>query len=184
MFKKIALLALMLAAFSGSLMAQSRFGHINSSEVVGMMSDTKKADEDLKKFTSDLQTQLKAMVEELQNKYQDYQAKKASLADAVKEIREKEIQDLQQRIDDFQQSAQQNIGKKKEELYSPIFKKVEKAIKEVAAEGKYAYIFDSSTGTVLYAQDSDNILDLVKKKLNLTGMPAAPADEKPKTPRK
>jgi outer membrane protein len=172
--RKFALLIALFLMTTASGWAQStRFGHVNSTEIVGMMPDTKKAEDDLKKFTTDLQTQLKAMVDELQSKYQDYQAKASTMADAVKEIRQKEIQDLQQRIDEFQQSAQQNIAKKKEELYSPIFKKVEKAIKEVATEGKYAYVFDTSVGAVLYAQDSDNIIDLVKKKLNLTGLPAA-----------
>ena len=67
----------------------------------------------------------------------------------------------------FQQTAQESIQKKKEEIYGPILKKAEDAIKEIAKEKSYSYIFDTSLGTVIYAQDSDNILALVKAKLGL-----------------
>ena len=70
---------------------------------------------------------------------------------------EKELEDLGNRIQDFQQTAQESIQKKKEELYGPILKKAEAAIKDIAKEKGYSYIFDTSLGTVLYAQDSDNI---------------------------
>jgi outer membrane protein len=42
-----------------------------------------------------------------------------------------------------------------------------KAIEQVAKENGYTYIFDTSVGAVLYWEESDNVLSLVKKKLNL-----------------
>lgn len=164
-------LALMLTT---TVYGQVKLGHINSSELVGMMPETKRADDSLKRFTEDLNVQLQAMLGELQTKYGDFQSKQASWSEAIREYRAKEIQDLQTNIDNFQQRAQQDIAARKEQLYGPIFEKAEKAIQEVAKEGKYAYIFDTSAGVLLYQQDSDNIIESVKKKLNLTA-PAAPA---------
>ena len=89
------------------------------------------------------------------------------MPDAIRTYKEKELSDLGQRIQDFQQTAQESIQKKKEEIYGPILKKAEDAIKEIAKEKSYSYIFDTSLGTVIYAQDSDNILALVKAKLGL-----------------
>jgi outer membrane protein len=59
------------------------------------------------------------------------------------------------------------MQKKKEELYSPIIKKAEDAINQIAKEKSYSYIFDTSVGAVLFAQDSDDILPIVKTKLGL-----------------
>ena len=59
------------------------------------------------------------------------------------------------------------MQKKKEELYTPILKKAEEAINSVAKENKFSYIFDASAGTLLYAQDSDDVLPMVKTKLGL-----------------
>ncbi|HRC33703.1 MAG TPA: OmpH family outer membrane protein, partial [Bacteroidia bacterium] len=78
-----------------------------------------------------------------------------------------EITDLEDRIREFQQSAQENISKKKEEIYAPILKKAEEAIKGIAKEKGYTYIFDAGVGVLLYSQDSDDILPLVKAKLGL-----------------
>ncbi len=164
-------LALMLTT---TVYGQVKLGHINSSELVGMMPETKRADDSLKRFTEDLNVQLQAMLGELQTKYGDFQSKQASWSEAIREYRAKEIQDLQTNIDNFQQRAQQDISGRKEQLYGPIFEKAEAAIQEVAKEGKYAYIFDTSAGVLLYQQDSDNIIEAVKKKLNLTGA-SAPA---------
>ena len=167
--KKAALIAVAMVV-SSTAFAQIKLGHINSSELVGMMPETKSADDSLKRFTESLNGQLQQMLGELQNKYGDFQSKQASWSEAIREYRAKEIQDLQTNIDNFQQRAQQDIAKRKEDLYSPIFEKAEKAIKEVAKEGKFSYIFDSSAGAMLYQQESDDIMESVKKKLNLTGV--------------
>jgi outer membrane protein len=173
-FKKVAMFVVAVV-ISQSAFAQIKLGHINSSELVGMMPETKLADDSLKRFTEDLNVQLQQMLGELQTKYGDFQSKQGSWSEAIREYRAKEIQDLQTNIDNFQQRAQQDISRRKEDLYGPIFEKAEKAIKEVAKEGKYSYIFDSSAGTLLYQQDSDDIMDAVKKRLNL---PATAAPKK------
>ncbi len=69
-------------------------------------------------------------------------------------------------------------SKKKEEIYSPVLKQAEEAIKSVAKENGYSYILDTSAGAVLYSQDSDNIAPLVKKKLGLSAATAAPVPGK------
>ena len=145
----------------------AKFGHINSADLIQAMSQTKQADSTLKKFGESLDGQLKMMTGEYQNKVQAYQAKMDSMPDAIKAVKQQELQDLGNRIEDFRQNAQESIQKKKEELYGPILKRAEDAIKEVAKEKSYAYIFDTSSGSFLYAQDSDDIMPLVKTKLGV-----------------
>lgn len=161
--------ALILALFVFPSFAQQtlKFGHIDSGSLIQLMPQTKQADSTLKRFGESLDSQLKGMTAEYQNKLQSYQQSMDSLPDAVRSYKEKELTDLGQRIQDFQQTAQESIQKKKEEIYGPILKRAEDAIKEIAKEKSYSYIFDTSLGTVIYAQDSDNIMPLVKAKLGL-----------------
>ena len=99
----------------------------------------------------------------------------------------------------FQEQGQTDIQKKKEDLYSPILKKAQDAINGIAKEGGYTYIFDSSLGTLLYTQDGNDIMPIVKKKLGLSAAagsetgdkkadkkpdPVKPAEKKPETPKK
>jgi outer membrane protein len=153
--------------------AQIKLGHINSSELVALMPETKLAEDSLKRYTEDLNGQLEQMLAELKTKYTEYQSKQSSWSEAIREYRGKEIQDLQTNIDNFQQRAQQDISSKREELLGPVIKRAEQAIKDVARDGKYTYVFDSGGGSLLHYQDSDDILEPVKKKLGL------PAGAKP-----
>ena len=144
-----------------------KFGHINSADLIQSMPQTKTADSTLKKFAESLDSQLKTMTIEYQTKLQYYQSKVDSMPDAIKQTKEKELYDLQTRIQDFQQTAQESIQKKKEEIYGPILKKAEDAIKSLAKEKSYSYIFDTSVGAVIFAQESDDIMPMVKSRLGI-----------------
>jgi outer membrane protein len=167
--KRTFLFAVLILAFlSFNVSAQTlKFGHIDSGQLIQMMPQTKQADSTLKRFGESLDSQLKAMTAEYQSKLQNYQSKADSLPDAIRTTKEKELTDLGQRIQDFQQTAQESIQKKKEEIYGPILKKAEDAIKEIAKEKSYSYIFDTSLGSVIYAQPGDNIMAMVKEKLGI-----------------
>lgn len=168
MTKTIKLVALIILIAAGTIQAQTlKFGHINSTVLLGQMPETKLADSTLQKFGASLESQLKTMTNEYQSKISDFRAGEATMAEPIKEMKAKEINDLEQRIQDFQDSAQQSLQKKKEEIYTPIIKKAEDAIKAIAKEKGYSYIFDTSVGVVLYAQESDDILPQVKTKLGL-----------------
>ncbi|MFT4062461.1 MAG: OmpH family outer membrane protein [Edaphocola sp.] len=145
--------------------AQKKTGYVNAQELLETMPEARKADSSVTKYTNDLQEQMKLMVDDYQKKVKDFDDKGATWSDAVKEVKTKEIQDLQGRLQDFQQSAEEKIAKKRQELFKPILEKAQKAIKAVGTEGAYDYIFDG--GSLLYAKDSENIMPAVKAKLGI-----------------
>lgn len=175
--RKIILTGLFLATslFATQAIAQVKFGHINTSELVLLMPETKVADESLKKYNEELTAAVTTMYEEYRKKVKNFQDNVDKLSDVQKELITNEVTDLQARIEEFQQSAQEKLSKKREDVYGPILKKAEDAIKAVAQEGKYAYIFDSSTGALVYSNPSDDVLELVKKKLGISGATTTPA---------
>ena len=152
-----------------STQAQSnKLGHINSTELLQAMPEIKKADSTLQAYQKQLEDQNQAMLTEYQTKLKDYQTAEGTMPDAVKEVKQQELQDLQNRIQQFQQTAQDKFQAKKEELYSPILKKAEDVIKQVAKENNYSYVFDTSAGAVIYfPPEADDLMPLVKKKLAL-----------------
>ncbi len=159
----------------------AKFGHINSAELLASLTEVKDADKKLQEFAASLENQLKLMTNEYQQKVQAYQSQVANMADPIKDAKVKEISDLEGRIQEFQQTAQESVSKKKEELYSPILKKTEDVIVEIAKEKGYAYVFDTSAGAVIYGQPSDDMMEMVKKKLATmpATTPAAPATTPP-----
>ena len=164
--KKITLVTL-ISLLTLNLIGQNKFGYIDSQELLILMPERKSAENELQNFAKTLESQLELMSAEYQESVQQYQANEASYSDLVKQDKIAEITGLEQRIQSFQQNAQQSLQKKEQELLEPILEKARKAIDDVAIEGGYTYIFDKSQGTLLYAKESEDILNLVKTKLKL-----------------
>ena len=164
--KKILLLSLTFL-ISISSFSQNKFGYIDSQELLLLMPERKTAEEEVQTFAKSLESQLQAMTAEYQQSVQEYQANEATFTDLVKQDKVTEITGLEQRIQSFQQNAQQALQSKEQELLEPILQKARQAIEDVASEGDYTYIFDKSVGSILYVKESENILDKVKIKLKL-----------------
>ena len=164
--KKITFVAL-LSILTLSTIAQNKFGYIDSQELLMLMPERKIAETDVQNFAKSLESQLGSMTAEYQQSVQEYQANEATYTDLVKQDKVAEITGLEQRIQNFQQNAQQSLRTKEQELLEPILEKARKAIEDVAVEGNYTYIFDKSNGAILYSKESENVISLVKKKLRL-----------------
>lgn len=169
MKKSLILLFAAVFAYGTSAMAQKtiKLGHINSSELMQIMPGKDSAQAAFEAEVKVLEGELSAMQEELQKKYTDYQERKSQMTELIRTTKEQELNDLNQRIQVYQQNAQQKLQEKEKELLQPIIDRAKQAISDVAKENGYSYIFDTSAGTLLYQQDSDDIFSLVKKKLGL-----------------
>ena len=152
-----------------SLQAQVKLklGHINSTELMELMPGRDSAQKVLQDYAKSLDEQLTLMNNEFQTKYQDYMTNEATFLEPIKQMKQKELLDLQTRIDDFKTQAQDLLSKKESELVQPLIDKAKKAIDEVAVEKGYNYIFDTGTGALIYYQDSDDIMPFVKVKLGI-----------------
>ncbi|TVR78648.1 MAG: OmpH family outer membrane protein [Chitinophagaceae bacterium] len=167
LFSLLLILGLLFTGMSTTTAQAPKFGHINSMELLSVLPGVRQADQQLEAFAKQLEEQNKNMLREYQTKAEEYQSREAMMLDAVKEVKLREISDLEQRIVAFQENAQRRLENKKEELYGPLLEKADDAIKAVAREHGYTYIFDTSSGALLHAEQSDNILPLVRQKLGL-----------------
>ena len=158
-----------IVAFAGKVSAQElKFGHINIQKLVTELPEKKAADAQLQAEAAKLQDQLKVMSEDLDKKYTTYLAQRDSLPDLIRATKEKEIQDLDTRIKQYNQMAQQTLAQKEQQLLQPIMQKVQNAITEVGQEQGLIYIFDVSSQVVLYHSDqSIDCEPLVKAKLGI-----------------
>jgi outer membrane protein len=161
-----------IASLSLAASAQLKIGHVNSQELLSLMPEADSAQKKVEKLSQDHQMLLEEMTVEFNKKLDDYQKKLDDQANPmsplVKSSKEAELQDLQNRVQLFEQQASQELQQKKMELFQPIQEKAMKAINDVATENGFTYILDSGVGVILYsAPNSEDILPLVKKKLGL-----------------
>lgn len=145
-----------------------KFGHINMQELILELPDKLAADQKLQAEAKTLQDRMKMMSEEHEKKFRDYIAERETMPELIRTTTEKEIQEIEQRLQNYQTMAQQSLSKKEQELYQPILEKVQQAVDAVGAEQGFIYIFDLSSQVVLYHSDkSVDCGPFVKAKLGL-----------------
>ena len=114
--------------------AQQKFGHIDSAALLELMPEKAAAEKELEAFAQEFQTALEAMAKEYESKVTAFQQTEKDMIKTVRDSKVREIADLEKRIQDFQTQAQTEIGKKEQEVLTPIIDKARKAIDEVAQE--------------------------------------------------
>ena len=167
MLKKISL-AFALLLLSLGAMAQQYFAHTNSQDIISEMREYKTALATLEDMQKKYQDELNRVKDDFNIKYQSYLADLESLPRNIAERRQKELQDLASRQEQFQQEALQSLQLARQEVMAPIRQKVNDAIHAVAEAEGYIYVFDLSTTPIAYvSSQSVDITDKVKAQLGI-----------------
>jgi len=165
--KAVLIITLMVAATTAWSQSNLKIGYIDSQALIEMMPEKDTVESQLIAYQRSLEEQIGAMYLEYQNKVADYTNNMDGMSDIIKQTKEREIADLETRITEFQQSAEQDFAQKQQELYDPLVTKAKDAINEVASSNGYSYILDISMGVVLYYEGGEDVLPLVRAKLGL-----------------
>lgn len=170
MRKLLSIFSLLLFFTVNSLFAQeAKFGHLNSGNLLSMMPEAKAADGQLAQLQSQLVAKGDTMVAAFRADYEKYmkESSEGLLTQIQAKQRESVLAQKQQELQQYEQTIKLEVVKKRETLLQPILKKVDEAIQAVGKEGGYLMIFDESTGAMMYSLPSQDVTDLVKKKLGI-----------------
>ena len=167
--KKIVAILLVTAScgFAGSpLQAQVKMGYISLNELISEMPEYKKADTSLMDFQSALNQNYDDMRKEFAEKDSLLSSKDtAKYTKAQIEIKRRQLVELYQRLQGYQQNASQQYQQKQQELIGPVQKKAQETIQQVAKENGFTYVFLKDA--LLVSPPAEDLLPLVKKKLGL-----------------
>ena len=172
--KKILKLTLVVAAVlcSTTVFAQ-KFARVNTQEIFAVMPETKEMQSNLDAFGKELQEQLEQIQVEFNNRYAEFEKAQATMNPTVKQMKQAELNGLQQRYAEFQQIAQQDFQKKEAELLEPVQKKAQEAVNKVAKANGYLAVFNTGVPSLAYYDESQltDIAALVKKELGIVDKP-------------
>ncbi len=163
------LLAVMATIMCFAAQAQ-KFGYVNTSEIFNVMPEKATAENTLKTASDKYETEFKNLQDAFQKKMADYEAadKDASTPQAIKDRHNQELQDEYMKIQNFQQTAAQDLQRQQDTLLAPITQKLQNAIQAVGAEGGYTFIFDQAAGAILYTgTNAEDVSSKVKAKLGI-----------------
>lgn len=164
--KKILLtLAVVLVSFTG--FAQQKFAHVNLQELVQLMPEMDEARAAINASSTEAQETYQAMVDEFNTKYQTYQQKASGWTTAIRESKEKELTEIQQRIQEFGASIEQELQQQQQQLMAPIYEKAQNTVNDLAKRGGYIYVFEQSSVLYFDPAQSVDITPEARKVLNI-----------------
>lgn len=162
---------ILLAAFTlltNAVQAQ-KFGYVNSGLLVSEMPEMKALQSELEALQTQLKKKGEAEVAKFKKKEQEAVQKKqrGEMTPKEEETVMAELQKLQDDIYAMGAEMEKQLGDKQQEGMKPILDKVNDAIKLVATEGGFQYIFDTQAGVILYADETADVTELVKSKISM-----------------
>ena len=168
--KKLVVIAAAFLFAGAAASAQGlKFAHVNFNELVQLMPEMDSARVQMEASQKEIQDTYQSMVEEFNAKYSEYGEKQATWTQSVRESKEREIQSIQTRIQEFEQSSQQDIAQLQNTLMAPIYQKAQDVVRNLAKEKGVIYVYDSST--LLYVDDTQSI-DLTPEARTALNIPA------------
>lgn len=157
---------LMLALVLPMIASAQKLGHINSQELLATMPELKTVQAKLDTLAGQYEAQFANMQEEFNTKLAKFQQEQATMTAGVREFRQQEIAEMEQRIYLFRQTAQEDLQKKQQEFMAPIQQRMMDAIKKVSQAQGCTYVFEAMTLHYI-APDALDLMPLVKKELGI-----------------
>ncbi len=168
MKKGIAIILVFLLFGKGGAYGQQKWGHINSNDIVQAMPEFKQMTEAVDKKKKDAQVKVQQMYDSYQLKAKELNQYGASMMQAIREERAKELDSLKNSIQTYEQTESSRIQEFQNKLLKPLNDKYLKMLNVVAKENGYTYIFDLSSGSIVYhPETTGDVSELVKKKLGI-----------------
>jgi len=164
---------LLITLFSTSIFVSAqenlKIGHVNIPEIMQQLPETDSLKTVLENETKDMEKMYEEMITEHEASIKEYEQKKASYSEFVKNEKEKSLMEMANKIQQFNQNANQQLQQRNMELLQPVYQKINAAIEKIALSNHFTYILDLSNGAVaFYSPNSENINPLVLKELNIT----------------
>lgn len=166
MLKRILFIALTL--LPAMAWAQLRLGTADIEAIRAEMPETAAMQTAIDEASKKYEAEFSNLREKFQKELTDYQALPADTPNSIKQRRAQEIQELNQKMQQFITDAQAELQQQKQILEAPVTQRINDAIRLVGAEGGFAMILDVKTPLYIQAED---VTHLVRAKLGIAAAP-------------
>ena len=166
LMKLLAVLLISVLSLSTANAQTLKFGHVDLQALIQVMPEKATAITELEAFQTDLEDILGEMQKDYQTKLTEFEQMGETVSEIKRNAKVAEIKDVEQRIQNYQVTANQQLQQKQNEVMKPIYDKAQAAIGEVAKEQGLIYVFEVNS-LIYKSNQSMDVLPLVKKKLGI-----------------
>ncbi len=166
-FISFGMLAIIAFAFYNP-MSDTKVGHVDTEYIFSKIPAYQDAQEELENLSNQYKAEVEAQYKVVDSLYKAYQKEEVLLPQETRVIKQNEIINKEQEAKDLQQKYFGQSGlmdQKREELLKPIQDNVYNSLKQLATDGNFDYIFDKTTGEILYSNDNNDQSDALLRQL-------------------
>lgn len=167
--KKIKIILLVFPIF---LFAEMKLGYIDSNRIMSEFENVRDIQVELEKEQRKLEAEYNGMISQLDSLKQVFEKQRLLMSENRRKEKENELINMERNIQEFQMKKfgpEGEIFRKQSQLLAPILEEVDAAIKVVAAQRGYDYVFDAVSGAIVYALEANDLTDQVLKELKNSG---------------
>ena len=143
-----------------------KFGVVNTQTIAEAMPELKAAQEQVQASTQKYEEELKKLQEKIEKDFADFQALDANTPESIKERRMQDIQQQEQKMQQFHSTAMQDLQRQQAALMAPIQEKIKSAIQAVGKENNLTFIFESNV-PLYVGTDVTDVTSMVRTKLGI-----------------
>lgn len=166
MLKKVILAAALALPMLASAQTVGKTGIVDVQAIVTVMPEYTDAQNKLAEASKKYETAYQSLGQEFQKLAEEFQNMKQDELPAIRENKARDLQDKQNKIQQFEQQAQEDLGKQQQQLMAPIMDKVRGAIEAVGKEGGFSTIAEKAA-YVFVGSDVVDVTPAVKNRLGL-----------------
>jgi len=149
------MMALTLALVGTSAVFAQKLGHVDTQAILMELPERMDAQAAIESRAAEYEVEMTSMQQQLQTKLQEYQTKAETWPAAIRQQKERELQALDQGLQEFAATVQNDLAIMEQELLMPMIERVQQAINDVGVEEGFTYIFDTSSGSTVYIGGED-----------------------------
>ena len=154
------------------LFAEMKLGYIDSNRIMSEFENVRDIQVELEKEQRKLEAEYNGMISQLDSLKQVFEKQRLLMSENRRKEKENELINIERNIQEFQMKKfgpEGEIFRKQSQLLAPILEEVDAAIKIVAAQRGYDYVFDAVSGAIVYALEAHDLTDQVLKELKNSG---------------
>jgi outer membrane protein len=166
--KKLWMVAFVLLLGASTIQAQ-RTAYVDMEKIMNAVPEYESAQRQLDQQAERWRQEIAKEYEQIESMYREYQTREPLMSDEMRKTKQEEIVAKERAVRELNKQrfgADGELFKKRQSLVKPIQEKVYGAIKKLAQERKYEFIFSAPDGaTLIYAEDDKDLTAEVIRRL-------------------
>lgn len=152
--KRIILMIAVVLSVLGASAQDFKFAYLSYETAMKSMPEYSQATDNVNKLRTQYDNEIKRAEKEFNTKYEDFLENQRTMASAILDKRQSELQELLQKNLKFKEEAKRLLQQAENDAYAPLKTKLDETIRRIGAERGYAFVLNTDGDACPYVDST------------------------------